>query len=311
MAEAPVNLFLPNRIKRKGFARLPKFYDLLERVLLDRGLEVQKWDQDAYSDPQFEGGRCVTYHTKIARPNWLNVKGSYLKEFFHVDPEGYAGFSSMRNRWFEPDQVHGRKARKFYDRLHRYYVEGQRTKYGKFDDAGAEIPEGCVAVFLQKQDDVTVDLAHMTTAQMIETVLASRRSRPVVIKRHPWCQDDRVREILAGYASDKAEVFICQANVHTILEKADHVACVNSGTGFEALLHLKPVTLFGRSDYFPATTTCRDPIQGPDLLSGPAPKPDWIKKFLYWYLAENLVSPRFCDPEKQLHRIFESQGWGT
>ena len=62
-------------------------------------------------------------------------------------------------------------------------------------------------------------------------------------------------EVLDGDASARAtpgetgEILISDASIHQLIEPALAVFTVNSGVGSEALLHLKPVYLFGRADY--------------------------------------------------------------
>ncbi|NIO38933.1 MAG: hypothetical protein GTO41_01280, partial [Burkholderiales bacterium] len=83
----------------------------------------------------------------------------------------------------------------------------------------------------------------------------------------------------------RPNVHIASGNVHHVLAGANQVVTVNSGAGFEALLYCKPVTLFGRSDYWQAARTWRN---GRDVFEEAARTPRHIKKFLYWYLTQQM-----------------------
>jgi hypothetical protein len=74
-----------------------------------------------------------------------------------------------------------------------------------------------------------------------------------------------------------------KGSVHDAISRCEGVIVANSGVGFEALLHLKPVYSFARSEYM----ACTQQIESLDALSLVQPyKVDaiQIKKFLYYYL---------------------------
>jgi hypothetical protein len=49
--------------------------------------------------------------------------------------------------------------------------------------------------------------------------------------------------------ADGQNVFVSDANVNDLIVHASAVYTINSGVGFESLLHLKPVITFGRVEY--------------------------------------------------------------
>ena len=70
-----------------------------------------------------------------------------------------------------------------------------------------------------------------------------------------------------------------------MLDKCLGAVTINSGSGFEALLHLKPVITLGKVDYSIATKNCetaQDIAKAKDFVLKPDPEhKNFIKKFLY------------------------------
>lgn len=83
--------------------------------------------------------------------------------------------------------------------------------------------------------------------------------------------------------------FTMNISIHDALANCKAVAMVNSGVGFEAMLHDKPIYTFGRSEY--QNVVCHDvPVDGlcrHDLLE--------YKMFLYDFLEENCLNTQNKD----------------
>jgi len=69
---------------------------------------------------------------------------------------------------------------------------------------------------------------------------------PVVFKPHPVSQ-----RAMAGFEQQvrAAGCYWSTAHVHDLVTHSIAVFTVNSGVGFEALFHVKPVVTFGRAEY--------------------------------------------------------------
>ena len=140
-------------------------------------------------------------------------------------------------------------------------------------------------------------------------ILETRGNRPVIIKRHPKCQDAETEAFVSAIHDPDNGVHVVDANLHDILAVASHVAVINSGTGFEALMHKKPVLLFGEADYhhaaWPIATT--DDLRQALLADGP-PIRD-IEKYLYWFLRQQLLSPVHGDMGQQIAERILAHGY--
>ena len=88
-----------------------------------------------------------------------------------------------------------------------------------------------------------------------------------------------------------------KVSIHELFPKCQAVVTINSGAGFEALLHLKPVVTLGRVDYSPATFNCstiQDIKDCKSFIEAPDISPDEIKRFLHAYISNTF--PDFCEP---------------
>ncbi|MET3855399.1 hypothetical protein [Rhizobium sp. OAE497] len=124
-------------------------------------------------------------------------------------------------------------------------------------DTQTPLPERFVFVALQMVGDSVQELAHFTPMEMLDEVIAAcaRRGYTVVVKRHPLCGSAAVGRYLAE-AQGSGRITLASGSIHAIIARAAAVCVVNSGVGAEALLHEKPVYVFGRADYMGACFVC-------------------------------------------------------
>jgi len=77
---------------------------------------------------------------------------------------------------------------------------------------------------------------------------AARIGAKVVMKGHPINPGSMIALKQEAYKYNHV-TWVDHVSVHRLIAGSRVVACVNSGVGFEALIHDKPVVTFGRSDY--------------------------------------------------------------
>jgi len=249
----------------------------------------------------------IFFHSRMEGPRFLNFKSGYLPDYYFCDPKGFAGFSSITGG--VPGVVDPDEAADFRDLVFAEYVTANRTKIPQVPGEGDDAPQDAIAIFLQTSKDVVLQLKRFTTQAMVRMILGSRKGRPVVIKRHPLCRDPAITALLESVESPRDGIFVSRAPIHHIIARAAAVACINSGVGFEALLHRKPVLLFGTADY---QHVCRRVTETDDLaamLSLPPIKAADIDAFLYWYLRTQMVSARNGDLSSQILSRIEAQGY--
>lgn len=115
---------------------------------------------------------------------------------------------------------------------------------------------------------------------------------PVLYKSHPW-----EMTYANGYINMLAESerfnnisLAPETSLHELLSLAQSAITINSGSGFEALMHLKPVVTMGGCDYSAVTRECKnikDIENCKSFLQGKANETK-IKKFLWAYKEKDI-----------------------
>ncbi|WP_445011800.1 capsular polysaccharide export protein, LipB/KpsS family [Vreelandella stevensii] len=207
--------------------------------------------------PLLNDSVTVSYHTIKSdfQNDSLHVKFGPLPGFFSIDNVGYAGFSSVSKITLEDvneycSNVSFEELDDFSDFLKKKYIDSNLSKYSQVSLA-SEIPSNkYVFVALQVLNDEVAKLARCSQADMLAKVVQhySDSSYDVVIKRHPMCKSVKVSALLEELGKQE-HVIISNGSVHELLAKSEVVYTINSGVGLEALIHDKPVVVFGSADY--------------------------------------------------------------
>ena len=119
---------------------------------------------------------------------------------------------------------------------------------------------------------------------------ARERDIAVVMKPHPVN-----RKSMAPFEklADGHTVFWSEAHVYDLIAHATGVYTVNSGVGFEALLHLKPVVTFGKVEYdcvsFQATPDTLDAAWDFCLHADTSVLEKRYRHFVNWFLGAYAV----------------------
>ncbi|MCQ9378573.1 hypothetical protein [Methyloversatilis sp. XJ19-49] len=184
----------------------------------------------------------------------------YMQEYFRwvfvVDGEGWSAASSIYpiDAGALPVQ---QQAGGFDEYRARLKAGKLQSKFGQHKRVSSlqlrtsrEVPLGGYVFFpLQIPHDQSIRyFSDFAETEVVEAVLEwSRRSGvPVVFKPHPVSQ-----KLMKPFAEMVAAAggFWSTAHVHDLIANSTAVFTINSGVGFEALLHVKPVLTFGRAEY--------------------------------------------------------------
>ena len=113
----------------------------------------------------------------------------------------------------------------------------------------------------------------------------------LVVKKHPAAVGRNVggkfHELIDRVVESTPFVHLSAASIHSLIPRSRAVVTVNSGVGFEGLMHLKNVFTLGKCDYAHATQFVGELSRLrrlPELIQQP-PDENRIKAFLYYYLA--------------------------
>lgn len=244
-----------------------------------------------------------SYHTISHDKLGLHFKETDRPSLFSFDSRGYAGWSDFSDFSLEQlraADVDQQEAAAYFEDDKQRVIGGNLSKYRQADVSEKDkLPENHIFVALQLIGDAVSQLAYLSLFEMVEEVVrtAEAKGLSVVIKRHPLCTTPEVSRFLSKVAAE-GRVTQVYSSIHAIIPKALAVCVVNSGVGAEALLHEKPVYVFGRSDYMAGCFVCREPgdfaaqfVAGESRLT-----PDELRKF--WFLLRTRYAIDLRDREK-------------
>jgi len=286
-----VLLHLPRHLAEA--ARLPRFYQVLAAGLRTRGAQVDVVRRD--KDAVLAGSDVHFVHNGAALgPGVLNCAIAYLNPYFYVDPKGIYFESSLAGAEF--DGVAAPEAQATFDALVAQYVTPRTSRY-KQPVAVERFPDGAIAVFLQDWSEPVERARHMDAQAMVETVIRGAAGRPVIVKPHPRNRGVETVLLLNRLARRHPEVIVTEANLHDILAAAAVCVSISSSVALEAMLHRKPVVLFGRSDLHHCAETVTKAEDWPAALNR-ALSVDWpFAAFVDWFARQNLrTGPAMIGP---------------
>ena len=303
MSERPaIRLHLPRHMLDDP-ARMPAFYGRVARGLADLGAQVALCHRDleALRAGPKGGDVDLVHASAIGRAQALTLGVAYLDRFQYLDPDGIFFESSISRARFRAEAVPLPQAQRFTEDLRALYVSPRRSRHVQ-PEAVARFAPGHIAVFLQDLSDPVLRARHMTAAQMVETVLAHRDKRPVVVKPHPRNAGPETMAILARLRGE-AGVTVTDANLHDILAGAAVSVSISSSVGLEGMLQAVPAVFFGASDLHHNAVTVRTPEAWPDALQQ-ALATDWPHaQFLLWFLRRRNLDARRPFMDRVLERV--------
>ncbi|MDZ4312565.1 MAG: hypothetical protein U1A24_18610 [Cypionkella sp.] len=270
-------------------ARLPQFYRTIARGLHQRGAEVAVVHRQIEAlqglppGPDFH----LVHNGAAQGACLLNCAVAYLAPYFYADPQGIYFESRVTSARFDPTLQPEAQMMRRFQMLRARYVEPRISRYAQPAPVQS-YPIGAIAVFLQDWSEPVARARHMTAAEMVQTVVAGAMGRPVVIKPHPRTRGLETLELLQDLALQHPEVIVTEGNLHDILASAAVCVTISSSVALEAMLHRKPVVLFGRSDLHHCASTVRQAADWPEALRR-ALSQDWpYEAFVYWFCEQHL-----------------------
>ncbi|MCQ4161086.1 hypothetical protein NON00_14270 [Roseomonas sp. GC11] len=205
----------------------------------------------------------ISWHTLGRRPRTWHYKAAYLPHRLHFERDGFSGSSELcRLPLKDITRVPAPLAGAHHAALLRDYAAAGLSKHAQNPQAPPPRAEDFVFVPLQLPNDSVIGFkrfeADYVTGMRTAIEALAAAGLPVVVKRHPHCQDRAVERLLAGYAGHP-RIEVSEASVHVLLPRCRCVVTLNSGVGFEALVYLRPVVTLGRADYGRAGVELDDP----------------------------------------------------
>ena len=256
-----------------SYGQWANFECLLKSCLSELGHEVIEQRQHPTIADDFRGAEFRIYAHKTRRDveGELFYKQMHLAELFTIDSLGWgADHSKMQER---PDllSVEQTQAEQFIASLRAKFLETGASKMAQPNRAESILlPDEYIFVPIQTpRDYVQVHHAPIPVLSFILLIAgwANESKQNVVFKLHPGLfrtsdGDNDIINAVDEYVATSRYAFCAQANVHDLIANAKGVFTINSGVGFESLIHGKPVVTFGNCDYqwvtFRASADCLD-----------------------------------------------------
>ena len=256
-----------------------------------RVIEIPLWKLTPEKVDVYSKGSSLIYIPHKMVENWINDERvlfymqMVIPSIFSIDPKGWCASASAYP--IRPHKDSEQSPSNGFDLLSRRIFSNE-TKFAQ-PSAESRLPYSDDYLFFPCQiphDETIKYHSPVTVEQALSTVIkfAQMSGQKLIIKGHP-ANHEAMRSLKLVYVNEmfesmnKGEPPVCawidRANIHTLLSHSKAVFTVNSGVGFEAILHQKPVFTFGRADYDYISTS----LQG---------SPSEVISFLYAQFNEKL-----------------------
>ncbi|MFT7604254.1 MAG: hypothetical protein ACI8VT_001828 [Saprospiraceae bacterium] len=205
---------------------------------------------------KMSGVDFVIYAHKTRRDLFANLyhKQMHMRYLFTLDHLGWGADHSKKITGTDFEGIEKQKAINFCTGLRNKFLNQGDSKFAQPQiNLAKDFPTSFVFFPLQRPGDDTI-MFH-APKEVDETVVmlskwASSRKQNVVFKFHPGNKNDPdlvrcVNDCVKNYSN----VFLYEGNIHDFIDRSEGVIVINSGVGFESLIHGKPVVTLGACDY--------------------------------------------------------------
>lgn len=239
-----------------------------------------------------------SYHTRrrIYGFNLWHYKPGYIAGTQFIDREGYSGSAEVcRNPNLVDESATTGDLDKSFALAHKMTVIADRSKISKVKSSGEKICDEPYILFpAQVPRDTVIRHSYWGkwnhTLDSVFPALDSLGVR-VIVKPHPRAKRAGLKDPCEFFKQFKNIEFLeHNCSIHDAISGSVGVLTVNSGVGFEALVHNKPVFTLGRCDYDYATYKIRtaDDIYGiKDRLN--LPMEEAAKRYIHYHMNNSIA----------------------
>ena len=226
----------------------------------------------------FQHRRIYVHQTKRERPAgnlfWMQM---HMRELFTIDTQGW-GYDHSRRQEFPPHLINNDHARIFCQERSEQLLTSGESKIAQPTETSMT-PSRFILVPIQIPRDYTIKHhSPITVRYFVDSVQAwaVETENHVCFKLHPHNAGDLDIIQAVNHAAEHSRfVHKVEGNIHELIKRATGLFVINSGIGFESLIHGKPVATFGNCDYNAAT------------FNADIRRLDEARNFLYSYRAEH------------------------
>lgn len=254
--EEPMEIIVRSLVEAGSvMPRWNRFVDILKECIIELGHGVRVVGcESLYPTDPFPSQFSIFPHaTKRDIPTGrLFYKELHLKGLFTLDPLGWGADHSGVLSPLVLEDISEEAALAIVQHIHdHYFADGQSKIEQPRSSSFDETVKPFWLVPLQKEADQTIRyFSSGTVVDFVHVIAdwAESKNRHVVFKPHP-ANEPRVSAALTARLKGSSCLFQHHGNIHDLIRAAMGVVVINSGTGFESLVHGKPVAVYGGCDY--------------------------------------------------------------
>lgn len=227
----------------------------MKKCLSELGHEIIEMDVDPRLPPRPAEADFHIYAHKTRRDvpyGNLFYKEMYMRGLFTVDNQGWGADHSQWHMPPDLSAVSAGDAEGFCRSMRTDFLNTGRSKHDQppVRTIPSDLKPYFFAPLQMPGDHVIRNHSPITVIQYISALSqwADLRRRNVVFKLHPG-QPAEVEQAARKAGAASPYVFLLNENVHSLISAAHAVIVINSGVGFETLIHGKPVITLGACDY--------------------------------------------------------------
>lgn len=235
-----------------------------------------------------EISKYISFRTQDPSRQGLHFCITEKRKHYSFDRKGNMGWSEFSDSTendiltLAPDQA---TADAFFQREAGQIISSNSSKYIQPDsNLDVDIERPYIFVALQTMTGPASRLASVPIIEMLEEICetAKLHDLSVIAKPHPKWRAPEIEEAVERLSAN-GDLSVSRGSIHKLIASSVAVCTVNSSVGAEALLHLKPVYVFGRASYQPACFKVRERGAFRTMFEpGKLPHDeDFIRKFFY------------------------------
>ena len=232
------------------------FEAIMKECLRELGHQIIELDLDPSlpPDPEEAGFRIYAHKTRRAVPHGnLFYKEMHARGLFTLDGEGWGADHSRLRTPPDLSAVSTAEAETFCCTMRAEFLASGRSKFDQpaINAISPNLKPYLFAPLQMPEDDVILHQSPITVTEYVAELSrwADQCGRNVVFKLHPGQMPSEVVEEVRKNVAACSHVFLLNENVHSLISASHGVIVINSGVGFESLIHGKPVITLGNCDY--------------------------------------------------------------
>lgn len=232
-----------------------------------------------------------------AKHNWYFKPTIPTEDYVTLDPMGYGSYTTATYKRPPYLNIRAKDCHDFINTKVKSWIDSGETKWGKVLKPYQPNDQGYVLVLAQCEGDYSVkrhDFGdYVTRINAVVDEIIECSDKKVIVKSHPHCRlsifndNERIKVVRGKYSA------------HELIKNSYCVVVANSGSGFEALFHDKPVICWSYPEYHWVSYDLRHLCDMKRALKLDWYKPQAVKQFLCWYFEHYC----FFDSESAAKRV--------